>query len=79
MLFYCQTMLLLLLNLLSVGGAYSLIIVLLTLYRNLTCLLHYMFTKPLVLLVEDKRVPVGIWLLLLLLLYTLITLHCWSE
>lgn len=76
MLFYCQTMLLLLLNLLSVRGAYRLIIILLALYRNLTRLLHYMFTKPLMLLVEDKRVPVGIWLLLL---YTLITLHCWSE
>lgn len=78
-LFYCQTMLLLLLNLLSVGGADSLIIVLLALYRHLTRLLHYVLTKPLVLLIKDKRVPVRIRLLLLLLLYPLITLNCWSE
>ena len=78
-LFYCQAMLLLLLNLLSVGGAYSLIIVLLALYRHLTRLLHYVLTKSLVLLIKDKRVPVGIRLLLLLLLYPLITLDCWSE
>jgi len=78
-LFYCQTMLLLLLNLLRVWGADSLIIVLLALYRHLTRLLDNVLTKPLVLLVKYKRVPVRIRLLLLLLLYPLITLDCWSE
>ena len=73
-------MLLLLLYLLSVWGAYSLVIVLFTLYGHLTRLLCYVVAKPL-LLVEDKRVPVWIrlLLLLLLLLYPLITLHSWSE
>ena len=72
-------MLLLLLNLLRVWGADSLIIVLLALYRHLTRLLDNVLTEPLVLLVKDKRVPVRIRLLLLLLLYPLITLDCWSE
>jgi len=72
-------MLLLLLNLLRVWGADSLIIVLLALYRHLTRLLDNVLTKPLVLLVKYKRVPVRIRLLLLLLLYPLITLDCWSE
>ena len=77
-LFHCQSMLLLL-HLLGVRGAHGLIIVLFALNRHLTRLLDYVLTKSLVLLIENKRIPVGIRLLLLLLLYPLVALSSWSE
>ena len=63
--------------LLRVWGAYSLIIVLIALNWYLTRLLSNVVTNPLM-LVENKRVSVGVHRLLLLLFDALITLNLWS-